>query len=43
MGVVRAGGDTLARGWLCDAGRKQLKGIPGRQRVFEVVWGEETA
>jgi class 3 adenylate cyclase len=21
-----------------DAGRKQLKGIPGRQRVYEVVW-----
>jgi class 3 adenylate cyclase len=21
-----------------DAGRKQLKGIPARQRVFEVVW-----
>jgi class 3 adenylate cyclase len=22
-----------------DAGRKQLKGIKGRQRVYEVVWG----
>jgi hypothetical protein len=22
-----------------DAGRKQLKGIKGRQRLFEVVWG----
>jgi hypothetical protein len=21
-----------------DAGRKELKGIPGRQRVYDVVW-----
>jgi class 3 adenylate cyclase len=21
-----------------DAGRRQLKGIPGRQRLYEVVW-----
>jgi class 3 adenylate cyclase len=36
--VVRTVGGSLAGVEFRDAGRKQLKGIPGRQRVFEVVW-----
>jgi class 3 adenylate cyclase len=36
--VVRAVGGSLAGVEFRDAGRKQLKGIQGRQRVFEVVW-----
>jgi len=36
--VVRAVGGSLAGVEFRDAGRKQLKGIKGRQRVFEVVW-----
>jgi len=36
--VVRAVGGSLAGVEFRDAGRKQLKGIPSRQRVFEVVW-----
>jgi len=28
---------SLAGSELRDAGRKQLKGLPGRQRVYEVV------
>jgi class 3 adenylate cyclase len=39
--VVRTVGGSLAGVEFRDAGRKQLKGIPGRQRVFEVVWREE--
>ena len=31
-------GGSLAGVEFRDAGRKQLKGIKGRQRVFEVVW-----
>jgi hypothetical protein len=29
---------SLAGVEFCDAGRKQLKGIPGRQGVYEVRW-----
>jgi class 3 adenylate cyclase len=36
--VARAVGGSLAGVEFRDAGRKQLKGIPGRQRVYEVVW-----
>jgi len=36
--VVRAVGGSLAGVEFCEAGRKQLKGIKGRQRVYEVVW-----
>jgi class 3 adenylate cyclase len=36
--VVRAVGGSLAGVEFRDAGRKQLKGIKGRQRVYEVVW-----
>jgi len=36
--VVRTVGGSLAGVEFCDAGRKQLKGIRGRQRVYEVVW-----
>jgi class 3 adenylate cyclase len=36
--VVRTVGGSLAGVEFREAGRKQLKGIPGRQRVFEVVW-----
>jgi len=36
--VVRTVGGSLAGVEFRDAGRKQLKGIPGRQRVYEVVW-----
>jgi class 3 adenylate cyclase len=36
--VVRAVGGSLAGVEFRDAGRKQLKGIKGRQRVHEVVW-----
>jgi class 3 adenylate cyclase len=36
--VVRTVGGSLAGVEFCDAGRKQLKGIKGRQRVFEVGW-----
>jgi len=39
--VVRAVGGSLAGVEFRDAGRKQLKGIKGRQRVFEVGWWEE--
>jgi len=39
--VVRTVGGSLAGVEFCDAGRKQLKGIKGRQRVYEVVWREE--
>jgi class 3 adenylate cyclase len=39
--VVRTVGGSLAGVEFRDAGRKQLKGIKGRQRVYEVVWGEE--
>jgi len=31
-------GGSLAGVEFRDFGRKQLKGIKGRQRVFEVVW-----
>ena len=34
----KAVGGSLAGVESRDAGRKQLKGIKGRQRVFEVVW-----
>jgi predicted ATPase/class 3 adenylate cyclase len=37
--VVRTVGGSLAGVEFRDAGRKQLKGIKGRQRVFEVAWG----
>jgi len=36
--VVRTVGGSLAGVDFRDAGRKQLKGIRARQRVFEVVW-----
>jgi class 3 adenylate cyclase len=36
--VVRAVGGSLAGVKFRDAGRKQLKGIPARQQVFEVGW-----
>jgi class 3 adenylate cyclase len=36
--VVRTVGGSLAGVEFRDAGRKQLKGIRGRQRVYEVVW-----
>jgi len=36
--VVRSVGGSLAGVEFRDAGRKQLKGIKGRQRVYEVVW-----
>jgi class 3 adenylate cyclase len=36
--VVRTVGGSLAGVEFRDAGRKQLKGIKGRQRVHEVVW-----
>jgi class 3 adenylate cyclase len=36
--VVRTVGGSLAGVEFCDAGRKQLKGIKGRQRVYEVAW-----
>jgi class 3 adenylate cyclase len=36
--VARAVGGSLAGVEFRDAGRKQLKGIKGRQRVYEVVW-----
>jgi len=36
--VVRTVGGSLAGVDFRDAGRKQLKGIKGRQRVYEVVW-----
>jgi class 3 adenylate cyclase len=39
--VVRTVGGSLAGVDFRDAGRKQLKGIKGRQRVFEVGWREE--
>jgi class 3 adenylate cyclase len=39
--VARAVGGSLAGVEFREAGRKQLKGIKGRQRVFEVVWGEQ--
>jgi class 3 adenylate cyclase len=39
--VVRAVGGSLAGVEFRDAGRKQLKGIKGRQRVYEVAWREE--
>ena len=40
-GVARAVGGSLAGVEFRDSGRKQLKGIKGRQRVYEVVWGEQ--
>jgi len=36
--VVRTVGGSLAGVEFRDAGRKQLKGIKSRQRVYEVVW-----
>jgi adenylate cyclase len=36
--VVRAVGGSLAGVEFREAGRKQLKGIKGRQRVYEVRW-----
>jgi class 3 adenylate cyclase len=36
--VARTVGGSLAEVEFRDAGRKQLKGIKGRQRVYEVVW-----
>ena len=36
--VVRAVGGSLAGVEFRDAGRKELKGIPGRERVYDVVW-----
>ena len=36
--VVRTVGGSLAGVEFRDAGRKQLKGIKGRQRLYEVVW-----
>jgi class 3 adenylate cyclase/tetratricopeptide (TPR) repeat protein len=39
--VVCTIGGSLAGVEFRDAGRKQLKGIPGRQRVFEVRWRED--
>jgi len=36
--VVRTVGGSLAGVEFRDAGRKQLKGIKGRQRVYEAVW-----
>jgi adenylate cyclase len=36
--VVRTVGGSLAGVEFHDAGRKQLKGIKSRQRVYEVVW-----
>jgi len=36
--VVRTVGGSLAGVELREAGRKQLKGIRGRQRVYEVAW-----
>jgi class 3 adenylate cyclase len=36
--VARAVGGSLAGVEFREAGRKQLKGIKGRQRVYEVVW-----
>jgi class 3 adenylate cyclase len=36
--VVRTVGGSLAGVEFRDAGRKQLKGIKGRQRVYEVAW-----
>jgi class 3 adenylate cyclase len=36
--VVRTVGGSLAGVQFRDAGRKQLKGIKGRQRVYEVLW-----
>jgi class 3 adenylate cyclase len=38
--VVRTVGGSLAGVEFRDAGRKQLKGIKGRQRVYEVRWRE---
>jgi len=36
--VVRTVGGSLAGVEFRDVGRKQIKGIKGRQRVYEVVW-----
>jgi class 3 adenylate cyclase len=36
--MVRTVGGSLAGVEFRDAGRKQLKGIPDRQRVYGVVW-----
>jgi class 3 adenylate cyclase len=37
-GVVRDIAGSMAEVAFRDAGRRQLKGIPGRQRLYEVVW-----
>ena len=37
-GVVRDLAGSMAEVAFRDAGRRQLKGIPGRQRLYEVVW-----
>jgi len=37
-GVVRDLAGSMAEVSFRDAGRRQLKGIPGRQRLYEVVW-----
>jgi len=37
-GVVRDLAGSVAEVAFRDAGRRQLKGIPGRQRLYEVVW-----
>ena len=36
--VVRELAGSVAEVAFKDAGRRQLKGIPGRQRLYEVVW-----
>jgi class 3 adenylate cyclase len=36
--VVRHLAGSVAEVEFRDAGRRQLKGIPGRQRLYEVVW-----
>jgi class 3 adenylate cyclase len=37
-GVVRDLAGSVAEVAFRDAGRRQLKGIPGRQRLYEVLW-----
>jgi class 3 adenylate cyclase len=37
-GVVRDLAGSVAEVEFRDAGRRQLKGIPGRQRLYEVAW-----
>jgi class 3 adenylate cyclase len=36
--VVRDLAGSVAGVEFRDAGRRQLKGIPGRQRLYEVAW-----